>query len=103
MKNNKNLKKKKKWIEKQKDLDNQLKEAQFIIEEGTNRLECALKSSSLVEVQAAKLLLVGGREKLTFVNEQQKQVTNDLEKLRLKRKDAFLHEQSANKKLKSMQ
>jgi hypothetical protein len=43
------------------------------------------------------------REKLTSVNEQQREVTNELGKLRLKRKDAFFHEYSTNKKLKSIQ
>ncbi len=93
----------KKLLDKQKDLDNQIKEAEFLIEEGANRLDNALKSGALSEVHAAKLLIVGGREKLTSVNEQQRQVTNELDKLRLKRKNAFLQEQSMNKKLKSIQ
>jgi hypothetical protein len=80
-----------------------MKETEFLIEEGTNRLDNALKSGALSEVYAAKLLIVGGREKLTSVNEQQRQITNELDKLRLKRKDTFLHEQSTNKKLKSIQ
>jgi len=78
-----------------------MKKTEFLIEEGTNRLEGALKSCALSEVHSAKLLIIGGHEKLTSVNEQQRQVTNELDKLRLKRKDAFLHERSKNKKLKS--
>jgi hypothetical protein len=35
-----------------------MKEAEVLIEEGTNRLEGALKSGSLTEVHAAKLLIV---------------------------------------------
>jgi hypothetical protein len=93
----------KKLLDKQKDLANQMKETEFLIQEGTNRLDNALQTGALSEVYAAKLLIVGGREKLTSVNEQQQQVTNELDKLRLKRKDAFLHEQSKNKKLKSIQ
>jgi hypothetical protein len=62
-----------------------------------------LKNSVLSEAYAAKLLIGGGRrEKLTSVNEQQRQTTNELAKLRLKRKDAFLCDKSTNKKLKSI-
>lgn len=96
------LEKEKKLLDKQKDLENRMKEAEILIEEGTNRLEGALKNGSLTEAHAAKLLIVGGRERLVDVNEQQRQVTNDLEKFRLKRKDALSHQQSANKKFKSM-
>ncbi len=97
------LEKEKTLLDKQKALENQIKEAEFLIEEGTNRLEKALKNDVLSEAYAAKLLIVGGREKLTSVNEQQCQITNELDKLRLKRKDAFLHKQSTSKKLKSIQ
>ncbi len=58
-----------------------MKEAEFLIEEGFNRLEDALKSASLLEVHAATRSIVGGREKLISVNEQQRQVTNELNKL----------------------
>jgi hypothetical protein len=99
----KQLEEEKKLLDKQKDLENQIKEAEILIEEGTNRLENALKNNSLSEAYAAKLLITGGREKITSANEQQRQITNELDKLRLKRKDAFLHDQSANKKLKAIQ
>ena len=69
--------------EKQIELDNQIKQAETLIEEGTNRLENALKTNTLSEVYAAKLLIVGGREQLTMITEQQRQVTGDLDKLRL--------------------
>ncbi|CAF2749157.1 unnamed protein product [Rotaria sp. Silwood2] len=90
-------------LDKQKNLAHQMKEAEYLIEEGTNRLEGALKSGIFSEVHAATLLIVGSREKLTSINEQQQQLTNEFDKLRLKRKDAFLHEQSITKKLKSIQ
>ncbi|CAF4107403.1 unnamed protein product [Rotaria sordida] len=90
-------------LDKQKTLAHQMKEAEYLIDEGTNRLEGALKSGVFSEVHAAKLLIAGGREKLTSINEQQQQLTNELDKLRLKRKNAFLHEQSINKKLKPIQ
>ncbi|CAF4318150.1 unnamed protein product [Rotaria sordida] len=80
-----------------------MKEAEYLIDEGTNRLEGALKNGAFSEVHAAKLLIDGGREKLTSINEQQQQLTNELDKLRLKRKNALLHEQSINKKLKPIQ
>jgi hypothetical protein len=48
-------------------------------------------------------LTVGGREKLTSINEQQRQLTGDLDKLRLKRKDVLLYDQTTNKKIKSVQ
>ena len=97
------LEQEKNLLEKQKNLDKQMKEAECLIEEGTNRLEGALKTGGLSEVHVAKLLIDGGREKLTSVNERQRHLTNELDKLRLKRKDAFLHEQSTNKKLKLVQ
>jgi hypothetical protein len=39
----------------------------------------------------------------TYVNEQRQELTNNLDKLRLKRKDAFLHDQTTNKKMKQLQ
>ncbi|CAF4012810.1 unnamed protein product [Rotaria sordida] len=90
-------------LDKQKTLAHQMKEAEYLIDEGTNRLEGALKNGAFSEVHAAKLLIDGGREKLTSINEQQQQLTNELDKLRLKRKNALLHEQSINKKLKPIQ
>jgi len=92
------LEEEKQLLNKQKNLETQMK-AESLIKEGTNRLEAALKSGALSEVYAANLLIGGGREKLTFVSEQQQQLTNELDKLRLKRKDAFLHEQSITKKM----
>ncbi|CAF2156109.1 unnamed protein product, partial [Rotaria magnacalcarata] len=89
-------------LDKQKNLDKQVKEAELLIEEGTNRLDKALISGALSEAYAAKLLLDGGREKLKSTHEQQEKLTNELDKLRLKRRDAFFHEQSSNKKLKSI-
>jgi hypothetical protein len=70
---------------------------------GTNRLENALKVGVLSEANVAKLLIAGGREKLTYANEQQQELTNNLDKLRIKRKDAFLHDQTTNKKMKQLQ
>lgn len=96
----KHLDEEKQLLIKQKNLESQLKEAESLIKEGTNRLEGALKSGALSEVYAANLLIGGGREKLTNISEQQQQLTDELEKLRLKRKDAFLHEQSVTKKIK---
>ncbi|CAF0764829.1 unnamed protein product [Adineta ricciae] len=90
----------KQLLNKQKNLETQLKEAESLIKEGTNRLEGALKSGVLSEVYAANLLICGGREKLVCVSEQQQQLTDELDKLRLKRKDLFLHEQSITKKMK---
>ncbi|CAF1507253.1 unnamed protein product [Rotaria sp. Silwood1] len=92
----------KKLLDKQKDLDKEMKEAEYLIQEGTNRLENGLKNGSLSEIYAAKLLIAGGHEKITATNEKQRQVTNELDKLRLKRKDALVHEQSTNKKLKKI-
>jgi midasin (ATPase involved in ribosome maturation) len=43
------LEEEKKLLDKQKDLGDQIKEAEFLIEEGTNRLEKALKNGSLSE------------------------------------------------------
>lgn len=93
----------KQLLEKQKNLSKEMKEAEYLIDEGTNRLENALKAGALSEVNAAKLLIVGGREKLKSINEEQQQLTGDLDKLRLKRKDAFLHDQTTNKKMKQVQ
>jgi len=93
----------KQLLEKQKNLSKEMKEAEYLIEEGTNRLENALKAGALSEVNVAKLLIVGGREKLKSINEEQQQLTGDLDKLRLKRKDAFLHDQTINKKMKQVQ
>lgn len=93
----------KKLLDKQKDLDKEMREAESLIEEGTDRLDNGLKNGSLSEIYAAKLLIAGGHEKLTSANEKQRQVTNDLDKLRLKRKDALVHDQSTNKKLKPIQ
>jgi len=93
----------KELLEKQKNLSKEMKEAEALIEEGTNRLENALKAGVLSEANVAKLLIAGGREKLTYVNEQQQELTNNLDKLRLKRKDAFLHDQTTNKKMKQLQ
>ncbi|CAF1530611.1 unnamed protein product [Adineta ricciae] len=92
----------KKLLEKQKGLDKEMKEAELLIKEGTNRLEDGLKNGSMSEIYAAKLLVSGGHEKLTTINEKQRQVTNELDKLRLKRKDSLTHEQSMNKKLKKI-
>ncbi|CAF1203448.1 unnamed protein product [Rotaria sp. Silwood1] len=97
------LEEEKMLLDKQKTLAHQMKQAENLIEEGTNRLEGALTSGVFSEVHAAKLLIAGGREKLTSINEQQQQLTNELDKVRLKRKNAFFHEQSINKKLKSIQ
>jgi hypothetical protein len=93
----------KELLEKQKNLFKEMKEAEALIEEGTNRLENALKAGVLSEANVAKLLIAGGREKLTYVNEQQQELTNNLDKLRLKRKDVFLHDQTTNKKMKQLQ
>jgi hypothetical protein len=93
----------KELLEKQKNLSKEMKEAEALIEEGTNRLENALKAGVLSEANVAKLLIAGGREKLTYANEQQQELTNNLDKLRLKRKDAFLHDQTINKKMKQLQ
>lgn len=41
------------------------------------------------EAFAARLLIVGGREQLTPIIEQQHQVTSELDKLRFERKDGF--------------
>ncbi|CAF1229545.1 unnamed protein product [Rotaria sordida] len=53
----------------EKSLGNQMKEAKFLIEEETNRLEGELKSGTLSKVHASKHLIVGGREKLTLATE----------------------------------
>jgi hypothetical protein len=58
-----------------------MKQAEVLIEEGTNWLEGALKSGFLTEVHAEKLPIVRGREKLTNFNEQQRQITNEHDKL----------------------
>ncbi|CAF0979657.1 unnamed protein product [Adineta steineri] len=94
------LEEEKQLLNKQKNLETQMKEAECLIKEGTNRLEGALKKGTMSEVYAANLLITGGREKLTYVSEQQQQLTNELDKLRIKRKDVFLHEQSIAKKMK---
>jgi len=57
----------------------------------------------LSEAFAARLLIVGGREQLTPIIEQQHQVTSELDKLRLERKDVFLYEQFNKKNLKTVQ
>ena len=81
----------------------EMKEAECLVEEEANRLEGALKTGALSEVHVAKLLIVGGREKLTSINERQRQLTDYLDKLLLKRKDAILHDQTISKKMKSGQ
>ncbi len=93
----------KELLEKQKNLFKEMKEIEALINEGTNRLENALKAGVLSEANVAQLLIAGGREKLTYVNDQQQELTNNLDKLRLKRKDAFLHDQTTNKKMKQLQ
>ncbi len=92
----------KELLEKQKNLFKEMKEIEALINEGTNRLENALKAGVLSEANVAQLLIAGGREKLTYVNDQQQELTNNLDKLRLKRKDAFLHDQTTNKKMKQL-
>ena len=67
--------KRKKLLNKQKDLRRQMKEAEFLIEEGTNRFESALENDLSTEAHAVKLLIVGICGRLTEVNEQQRQVT----------------------------
>ena len=52
-----------------------MKEAEFLIEEGTNRFESALENDLSTEAHAVKLLIVGICGRLTEVNEQQRQVT----------------------------
>ena len=99
MEKHEQLEEEKKLLDKQKNLDNQRKEAEVLIQEGSNRLNGALTSGLLTEVQAANLLIVGGREKLSSVNEQQRLVTSDLDKLRLKRKDAFNRQRLTKKSL----
>jgi hypothetical protein len=58
-----------------------MKQAEVLIEERTSWLESALKSGFLTEVHAEKIPIIGGREKLTNVNEQQRQVTHEHHKL----------------------
>lgn len=99
----KQIEEEKRLLDKLKEFDNQIKQAGILIEEGTNRLENVLKINTLSKVNAAKLLIVRGREQLTTIIEQQRLATGDLDKRRLKRKDAFLHEQSNSKKLKTIQ
>lgn len=87
-------------LEKQKCLAKEMKEVESLIKEGTNRLEDGLRTGNLSEMSVAKLLIDGGQGKLASINEQHQQTTNDLDKLRLKRKDALMHSQTAYKKMK---
>jgi len=71
----------------------------LLTEEGTNRL----KKNTLSEVYAMELLIVGKCEQLTAITKQQRQVASEFDKFQLKRNDTFLHEQSNNTKLKTIQ
>ena len=89
-------------MDKQNDLAHQMNEAEYLIAEGTNRLEGALKTGGFSEIHAAALLIARGRAKFASISKQQ-QLSNEFDKLRLKIKDAFLHEQSIKTRMKSTQ
>ena len=80
-------------LDKQNDLAHQMNEAEYLIAEETNRLGGALKTGGFPEIHAATVLIARGCAKFTSISKQQ-QLSNEFDKLRLKIKDAFLHEQS---------
>ena len=86
------------WLSKQKDLQAEQKRAQCLISEGRQRLDDALKKADVLEAQAANALIGAGDEQVKSICEEMKKVTDELLKIQSKRKNAFAHGNSADKK-----
>jgi len=85
-------------LSKQKNLQVDQKKAQSLVGEGRRSLDDALKKADIIDAQAANALIGAGDEQIKSISEELMNVTEELLKIQSKRKNAYSHGQSLEKK-----